>query len=180
MRHIQETALTLFEQHGFDRVTIEEVASAAEVSASTVYRYFGTKEGLVLHDEFDDRVLLGLSHYLQQGLMPWEAARAALDLVAEGHFVAEAAATRRRIRLWFANDSIQAQAHLTIDQMVDDVARVMAGTGRWTFGQSRVIVAAIIWPFMAALKNWFESGTEGDWHAYLEEAIAALREAAPR
>lgn len=179
MHHVQETAIELFEEHGFDRVTIEQVAEAAEVSASTVYRYFGTKEGLVLHDEYDDRVLEGLEHFLSQGLSPWAAAEAALGLVAEGHFVVEASSTRSRIKLWFENESVRAQAYLTIDQMVDEVARVMAGTGRWTFGQSRVITSAIIWPFMASLKNWFEQGTEGDWRAYLEEAIAALKEAAP-
>ena len=57
MHRIQAVALDLFERHGFDAVSIEQVADAAEVSPSTVYRYFGTKEGLVIHDEYDDRVL---------------------------------------------------------------------------------------------------------------------------
>ena len=53
MRTIQEKALDLFDERGFDAVTIEEIAAAAEVSPSSVYRYFGTKEGLVVADEFD-------------------------------------------------------------------------------------------------------------------------------
>ena len=53
MRTIQERALDLFDARGFDAVTIEEIAAAAEVSPSSVYRYFGTKEGLVVADEFD-------------------------------------------------------------------------------------------------------------------------------
>src|SRR5690606_5012798 len=101
MRHIQQTALELFTEYGFDQVTIEQIAATAEVSPSSVYRYFGTKEGLVLYDEFDDRVLVGLSHYLRQGMSPWEATEAALDLVAEAHFVVEADATRERVRLFF-------------------------------------------------------------------------------
>lgn len=179
MHHIQETAVALFEQQGFDRVTIEQVADAAEVSASTVYRYFGTKEGLVLHDEYDDQVLVGLAHYLQQGLSPWAAAEAALGLIEQGHFVVEAASTRSRMKLWFENQSVRAQAYLTIDEMVDEIARVMEGTGRWTFGQSRVVASAIIWPFMAALKNWHETGSAGDWRVHLDEAIAVLKETAP-
>src|SRR2546421_7188052 len=53
MRTIQEQALDLFDARGFGDVTIEEIAAAAEVSPSSVYRYFGTKEGLVVADEFD-------------------------------------------------------------------------------------------------------------------------------
>ena len=53
-RTIQARALDLFEERGFDAVTIEAVAAAAGVSPSSVYRYFGTKEGLVVFDEFED------------------------------------------------------------------------------------------------------------------------------
>src|SRR5512142_2032759 len=53
MRTIQERALDLFDERGFDAVTIEEIAAAAEVSPSSVYRYFGTKAGLIVADEFD-------------------------------------------------------------------------------------------------------------------------------
>jgi AcrR family transcriptional regulator len=44
---IAETARRLFVERGFDRVTIAEVARAAEVSEQTVFNYFPTKEDLV-------------------------------------------------------------------------------------------------------------------------------------
>lgn len=53
MVRIQDVALDLFEERGFDGVTVEEVALAADVSPSSVYRYFGTKEEIVLWDELD-------------------------------------------------------------------------------------------------------------------------------
>src|SRR5919201_3787390 len=44
---IAETARRLFAERGFDRVTVAEVARAAEVSEQTVFNYFPTKEDLV-------------------------------------------------------------------------------------------------------------------------------------
>ena len=44
---IAAAAMELFEQHGFDAVTVAEVAEAADVSEKTVFNYFPTKEELV-------------------------------------------------------------------------------------------------------------------------------------
>lgn len=46
-RQIRHTALKLFAEHGFDEVTVEQIAEAADVSAMTFYRHFGTKQGVV-------------------------------------------------------------------------------------------------------------------------------------
>jgi AcrR family transcriptional regulator len=44
---IAETAMSLFAQRGFDRVTVAEIARVAEVAEKTVFNYFSTKEDLV-------------------------------------------------------------------------------------------------------------------------------------
>ena len=56
MRAIQDGAIDLFEARGFENVPVDLVAETAQVSPSTVYRYFGTKENLVVWDELDERV----------------------------------------------------------------------------------------------------------------------------
>ncbi|WP_211228530.1 TetR/AcrR family transcriptional regulator [Glycomyces tenuis] len=45
---LMETALSLFEEKGFDNVSVAEIAEAAEVSKATVFNYFPTKVDLVL------------------------------------------------------------------------------------------------------------------------------------
>lgn len=47
---VRRAALELFLDRGFDAVSVEEVAERADVSPSTVYRHFPTKEDLVLAD----------------------------------------------------------------------------------------------------------------------------------
>ncbi|GAB3894093.1 TetR family transcriptional regulator [Kibdelosporangium lantanae] len=46
---IADVAIKLFLEHGFDAVSTAAVASAAEVSKPTLFKYFPTKEDLVLH-----------------------------------------------------------------------------------------------------------------------------------
>ncbi|TQS40083.1 TetR family transcriptional regulator [Cryptosporangium phraense] len=46
---ISATAIRLFLERGFDAVSVADVADAAEVSKPTLFRYFPTKEDLVLH-----------------------------------------------------------------------------------------------------------------------------------
>jgi len=46
---IADAAISLFLTHGFDQVSVTDVAAAAEVSKPTLFRYFPTKEDLVLH-----------------------------------------------------------------------------------------------------------------------------------
>jgi AcrR family transcriptional regulator len=46
-RTIREAAMRLFLERGFERVSVAEVARAADVSEQTVFNYFPTKEDLV-------------------------------------------------------------------------------------------------------------------------------------
>ena len=46
---IADAAISLFLAHGFDQVSVADIAARAEVSKPTLFRYFTAKEDLVLH-----------------------------------------------------------------------------------------------------------------------------------
>src|SRR5258708_40321796 len=50
-RAIQTAALRLFETQGYEHTTVEQIAEAAETSTTTFYRYFPTKEDVVLDND---------------------------------------------------------------------------------------------------------------------------------
>ncbi|MBU2670995.1 TetR family transcriptional regulator [Actinoplanes bogorensis] len=49
--------MLLFTEHGYAATTVEQIAEAAEVSPSTFFRYFPTKEDVVLTDDYDPLIV---------------------------------------------------------------------------------------------------------------------------
>src|SRR3954462_661116 len=59
---IAETARRLFEERGFDAVTVAEVAREAEVAEKTVFNYFPAKEDLFYSrlEQFEEELLTAI------------------------------------------------------------------------------------------------------------------------
>ena len=57
-RRIHATALDLASSMTYADVSVETIAEHSDVSPSTVYRYFSTKEGIFLWDEYDSAFML--------------------------------------------------------------------------------------------------------------------------
>ncbi|WP_414687327.1 TetR family transcriptional regulator [Mycobacterium sp.] len=54
---IRREAFRLIEENGYAATTVEQIAEAAEVSPSTFFRYFPTKESVLLADDLDPVIL---------------------------------------------------------------------------------------------------------------------------
>jgi AcrR family transcriptional regulator len=74
---IRREAMRLFREQGYEETTVEQIAEAAEVSPSTFFRYFPTKEDVVLRDDYDD-LLVEAFRAQPRELSPIQAMRRAL------------------------------------------------------------------------------------------------------
>ncbi len=77
---IQQHALRLFREQGYEATTVEQIAEAAEVSPSTYFRYFPTKEDVVLWDDLDP-LLITAFEAQPSDLTPIQALRVAIRQV---------------------------------------------------------------------------------------------------
>jgi AcrR family transcriptional regulator len=77
---IRQEAFRLIEENGYAATTVEQIAEAAEVSASTFFRYFPTKESVLLADDMDPVILNALDEQ-PSDLSPSQAVRRAYQSV---------------------------------------------------------------------------------------------------
>jgi AcrR family transcriptional regulator len=73
---IRREAFRLIQEHGYAATTVEQIAEAAEVSPSTFFRYFPTKESVLLADDMDPMILDALEEQ-PADLSPSQAVRRA-------------------------------------------------------------------------------------------------------
>jgi AcrR family transcriptional regulator len=74
---IEEHALRLFVEQGYEATTVEQIAEAAEVSQSTFFRYFPAKENLILSN-LPNAIVIELFGTQAQELTPLQAMRSAI------------------------------------------------------------------------------------------------------
>jgi AcrR family transcriptional regulator len=175
IRRIQEAALDLFDERGFESVTIEEIAEAAEVSPSSVYRYLGTKEGIVLYDEFDFRLIDAVEAELVSH-PPVEAVRRALASVMAAFFGRDEELARRKLRYAFENPNLRAATTQQVDQFCQLVADALArAVGREAGAlEIQVIASTLVWALTAAARIWHTEGYVRPLQPMLEEALAVV------
>lgn len=176
MHHVQEAAVRLFGERGFDEVTVEQVAAEADVSPSTIYRYFGTKEGLLLIDEFDDRALDGLSGLLSPEVPLVETLRKALGIVDDEHFQQEEQLTIARTRMILQTPALRAAAGMRIAELTRDLAEQLSASHGYKHETSLAIVASLMGCVMSALYVWYSADGARTYGSCLDEAIEALGE----
>jgi AcrR family transcriptional regulator len=116
---IQEAALRLFRAQGYETTTVEQIAAAAEVSPSTYFRYFPTKEDVVIHDALDPLLFAAFAEQPAE-LSPIQALRASMAAVFGALTDEELAFESERQKLILGVPELRAR-------MLDDLAATFQG-----------------------------------------------------
>jgi AcrR family transcriptional regulator len=177
MGDVQRVAMRMMQESGFANVTVEEVAATSGVSPSTVYRYFGTKEALVLWGDRAGQMVaeftaakVGKKRSAEQAFI--EAAIATyddVDAVAHLEFVAQ-------LELIFANEDLTIAFEHELIGRRDDVAAALAThrSAKSVSGRDAAQAGALLGALIAVLERWQTSGGEKSLAKQLSKAFDAV------
>lgn len=173
---IQRHALQLFREQGYEATTVAQIAEAAEISESTFFRYFPTKEDVVLWNDLQPRFMEALRAQLATS-SPIPALRTAMRGLLGELSTEEAAVMRERAFLWLSTPMLRGGG---ADQIAAAAAELVARrTGRAADDPAvRTAVGAVLGVLSAAMQEAIEH-PEADMVTLLDEALARLEAGLP-
>jgi AcrR family transcriptional regulator len=174
-RAIRREAYRLFAAQGYDATTVEQICDAAEVSPSTFFRYFPTKEDVVLTDEYDavmkeglrarptDEPLIDSLRHVMRTLLNQYLVNELDEVLARTKLYREVPALRSRMAEGLA------ESHVTLREILSE------RTGRDKDSlEVRVICSALLGALMESFLTWPDSATPEELLAITERALDVL------
>jgi AcrR family transcriptional regulator len=168
---IQREAMRLIQEQGYDKTTIEQIAAAVDVSPSTFFNYFPSKEDVVLYDAYDPmigKLLLERPADEPIGL----AIRNVLEEMA-GIFERDREIILARARLWLDEPSLRARLWEELERgqvFMTGLIAQRSGRNADDF-EIRVSVMVIIMAAMEAMREWVRHDGKGSFVVTVRRAL---------
>lgn len=168
---MQEAALQLFDERGYDATSVAAIAVHAGVTEMTFFRHFGTKDAVLMSDPYDPLIADGIAR------QPSDLAAIAATIAGIRGALAKVplAATviiRRRLRIVARTPSLagaMARNNVATEAAISD-ALVSRGVNR---ADARIAAAAALGALNAALLDWVD-GDDDDLGAAIERALRVV------
>jgi AcrR family transcriptional regulator len=174
---LEAAAYRLFGERGFDNVTVDDIAAEADVSRRTFFRYFASKEDVLLADHFVQLARLRDAMDARPPNEPIVTAlrNALLSLADDFEERKEMIITRGRIM----RDTPSLQARSLVHQRLwEDAMQEMVadrlGVDPVKDLRPGVVSAATLAAMRVAFTNWLTAGCRGDLIEMTTEALDLL------
>lgn len=155
-RALADAAVRLFSEHGYDSVTMDDVAAEVGVSRRTAFRYFPTKGDLVMEYPAEWRAVFDRSLSEHAALSLFERLRAASNAVA-AHIESDPVAVRQLFGLAFSNPALTARYASSnqewIGHIAEEISTELASTTEAVV-QANILAAALMGMINSVCELW--------------------------
>lgn len=175
---LQEAAMDLFVDRGFEATTVGDIASRAGVTERTFFRHYADKrEVLFAGQELFEGVFLDPVHEAPEGT----STRALLELVLDGVAVVfdedRRAWARMRTAVIAANPALQERELLKLTRVSQALTEALTGRGLAPLS-AQVVASTAMAVFQTAFGAWVAPGETRSLGALQQAALAELRSVA--
>lgn len=177
---IRDATYALIKDQGYDATTIEQIAERAEVSPSTVFRYFPTKEDIVLTDEYDPILLEELRK--RPADEPWmDSLRYVMRLAISAAAQEDPEVVRLRSHLLVQVPAVRSrmlESMSVTGRMLGEAIAERTGRARDSF-EVRVFTMSLIGGLAEISLYWAENDFEDDLQELLDRALDVIEHGLP-
>ncbi|MEU1704730.1 TetR family transcriptional regulator [Streptomyces sp. NPDC005706] len=177
---IRSATYALVQEQGYDATTIEQIAERAEVSPSTVFRYFPTKEDIVLTDEYDPLMVQELRSR-PAGESWMDSLRYVMDKAIDAMDREDAEVLRMRAHLGVQIPAVRSR----MVESMSETGRLLRGALAERAGldpdalEVRVYAMSLVGGMMEVYMAWAENDFEGDLRDLVRRALDVLEHGLP-
>jgi AcrR family transcriptional regulator len=176
---IAERSLVLFDENGFDATTVDDIASAIGVSARSFFRYFPSKEDVVIGD------LAPLGVAVRDAAAgrpasepPWQGLRRSFDPLLERTSLADATRGLRTMRVLMSTPALRArnlEKHIAWAKMLEPViTERLDGPEETRQFRARILIHSALACLDVALAEWTRRDGKTPLPLLLDQAFNTL------
>lgn len=174
LERLQDAAMELFQERGYDRTTVEEIAARAGLTERTFFRYFADKrEVLFSRSKELEALIVNAIADAPKGMAPIDAVAAALEATSPGFEERRAHASKRQ-PLILAHAELRERELIKLASLASAMAESLRRRGVEKTVANLVAEAGIA-IFKSAFERWVEDTKKHELAYHVRVALAELR-----
>ncbi|XYI02171.1 TetR family transcriptional regulator [Sorangium sp. So ce1128] len=171
---LQAAALELFEERGYDRTTVGDIAARADLTERTFFRYFTDKREVLFSgtDEFEKLIVSGVAS-APKTMSPLDVVVAALA-ASSPFFETRRATARKRQALIAAHADLRERELIKFTRLAGTVVASLRERGV-AEPTAALLARTGMTLFQNAYERWIEDGKKRDLAHHMHASLAELR-----